>query len=57
MVHAAANLRMPGHADKIFFGHTHLQGGFAFENGRVRTDSPIFPTGEDIMESHATGKE
>ena len=41
---AAANLRMPGHAEKIFFGHTHLQGGFALENGRVRNFAPIFPT-------------
>jgi diadenosine tetraphosphatase ApaH/serine/threonine PP2A family protein phosphatase len=47
---AGANLRMPGHADRIFFGHTHLQGGFGFENGRVRNFTPIFPTGEDIVE-------
>jgi diadenosine tetraphosphatase ApaH/serine/threonine PP2A family protein phosphatase len=47
---AGANLRMPGHAEKIFFGHTHLQGGFAFDNGRVRNFAPIFPTGEDVVE-------
>jgi len=47
---AAANLRMPGHGDKIFFGHTHLQGGFALQDGRVRNFSPIFPTGEDVVE-------
>jgi diadenosine tetraphosphatase ApaH/serine/threonine PP2A family protein phosphatase len=45
---AAANLRMPGHADKIFFGHTHLQGGFAFEDGKVRNFAPIYSTGEDV---------
>jgi diadenosine tetraphosphatase ApaH/serine/threonine PP2A family protein phosphatase len=47
---AGANLRAPGHADRIFFGHTHLQGGFAFENGRVRNLTPIFATGEDVVE-------
>ena len=47
---AGANLRMPGHAEKIFFGHTHLQGGFTFENGRVHPFAPIFPTGEDVVE-------
>jgi diadenosine tetraphosphatase ApaH/serine/threonine PP2A family protein phosphatase len=47
---AGANLRMPGHAEKIFFGHTHLQGGFTFENGRVHPFAPIFPTGEDVGE-------
>ena len=47
---AGANLRMPGHADKIFFGHTHLQGGFASENGRVRNFTPIYITGEDVVE-------
>jgi|SRR5208337_1186416 len=47
---AGANLRMPGHADKIFFGHTHLQGGFASENGHVRNFTPIYITGEDVVE-------
>jgi diadenosine tetraphosphatase ApaH/serine/threonine PP2A family protein phosphatase len=45
---AAANLRMPGHADRIFFGHTHLQGGFAFADERVRSFTPIYSTGEDV---------
>lgn len=47
---AGANLRMPGHAETIFFGHTHLQGGFAFENGRMHSFAPVFPTGEDVVE-------
>jgi predicted phosphodiesterase len=47
---AAANFRIPGHADIIFFGHTHLQGGFAYSDGRVRVLTPIFPTGEDVVE-------
>ena len=47
---AAANFRIPGHADRIFFGHTHLQGGFALENGRGRTLAPAFPGGKEAME-------
>ncbi|MGO9518068.1 MAG: metallophosphoesterase family protein [Candidatus Korobacteraceae bacterium] len=47
---AATNLRMPGHANKIFFGHTHLQGGFVLQDGKVRNFAPIFPTGEDVVE-------
>ena len=47
---AGANLRMPGHAGKIFFGHTHLQGGFAVENGRMRNFAPVFPTGDDVVQ-------
>ena len=47
---AAANLRMPGHADKIFFGHTHLQGGFALQDGRVRNFAPVFTTDEEVGE-------
>lgn len=33
---AEANLRLPGHLSRIFFGHTHVQGGFFFERGRAR---------------------
>ncbi|HUI83182.1 MAG TPA: metallophosphoesterase family protein [Candidatus Binatia bacterium] len=33
---ATADFRLPGHADAIFFGHTHLQGGFACRNGKTR---------------------
>jgi predicted phosphodiesterase len=47
---AAANLRMSGHAEKIFFGHTHLQGGFTLENGRVRNFTPVFAAGDEAVE-------
>jgi diadenosine tetraphosphatase ApaH/serine/threonine PP2A family protein phosphatase len=47
---AATNLRMPGHAGRIFFGHTHLQGGFALENGRGRTFAPSFPDAEGVVQ-------
>ena len=33
---AALDFHLPGHRDIIFFGHTHLQGGFAFKNGKIR---------------------
>ncbi len=46
---AMANFRMSGHADRIFFGHTHLQSGFAFENGHIRTFTPVY-TEEDVAE-------
>ena len=35
---AALDFHLPGHADVIFFGHTHVQGGFAFSvaDGKTR---------------------
>ena len=33
---------MPGQADIIFFGHTHLQGGFLEEDGKVRQFAPAY---------------
>jgi predicted phosphodiesterase len=47
---AGANLRLTGHPGTIFFGHTHLQGGFALENGQMRAFAPVFPTGEDVVQ-------
>ena len=47
---AATSLRMPGHAGRIFFGHTHLQGGFALENGRGRMFAPAFPDGKKVAQ-------
>ncbi len=47
---AGANFRVPGHADRIFFGHTHLQSGFALENGHVRTFTPIYEAGKGVVE-------
>ena len=32
---ANANFRVPGHADVILFGHTHLQGGFVYQEGKT----------------------
>ena len=34
------NLELPGHAPLIFFGHTHIQGGFVDEDGESRPFRP-----------------
>jgi predicted phosphodiesterase len=36
------NLDIPGHAPLIFFGHTHIQGGFVDEDGESRPFRPIY---------------
>lgn len=33
---AEISLRLPNHLGRIFFGHTHVQGGFVLENGKTR---------------------
>jgi len=33
---AAVDFREPGHDAVIFFGHTHLQGGFVFKDGKTQ---------------------
>ncbi len=40
---------MPGQADIIFFGHTHLQGGFFEEDGRVRQFAPAYDSVEGAV--------
>ena len=36
------NLEVPGHARLIFFGHTHIQGGFVDEDGESRQFRPQY---------------
>ena len=36
------NLDLPGHAPLIFFGHTHIQGGFIDEDGESRPFRPEY---------------
>lgn len=38
------NLELPGHAPLIFFGHTHIQGGFVDEDGESRPFRPDYET-------------
>jgi len=39
---AEESFAMPGQADVIFFGHTHLQGGFQDEQDRIRQFAPAY---------------
>lgn len=39
---AEESFAMPGQADVMFFGHTHLQGGFIDEQNRVRQFAPAY---------------
>jgi predicted phosphodiesterase len=45
---AGVDFHLPGHADKIFFGHTHLQGGFLYRNEKAQPITPQYPTGEGV---------
>jgi predicted phosphodiesterase len=47
---ASLDFHLPGHADIIFFGHTHLQGGFAFNlaESKTRAFAPKYLTGDTV---------
>ncbi|HSY11161.1 MAG TPA: metallophosphoesterase family protein [Verrucomicrobiae bacterium] len=47
---AALDFHLPGHSDVIFFGHTHLQGGFAYNvsDGRTRPLLPKYSNDDEI---------
>ena len=49
---AALDFHLPGHADVIFFGHTHVQGGFAFHvaDGKTRPLLPKYPNTDAIAQ-------
>jgi predicted phosphodiesterase len=51
---ASINLHMPGHADVMMFGHTHLQGGFVYQEGRTRPLAPNYEGMEGAVESTLT---
>ena len=44
---AQESFAMPGQADIIFFGHTHIQGGFSDEQNRIRQFVPAYKKVED----------
>ncbi len=48
---SSANLdfQLPGHSDVIFFGHTHLQGGFAYQDGSTRPFTPAYEPGKGMV--------
>jgi predicted phosphodiesterase len=45
------NLELPGHAPLIFFGHTHIQGGFVDEGGESRPFRPMYDSVEGPVTS------
>jgi predicted phosphodiesterase len=47
---AAMDFHLPGHSDVIFFGHTHVQGGFSYnlKDGRTRPIIPVYPNTDRI---------
>ena len=45
---AGVDFHLPGHADNIFFGHTHLQGGFRLPQRKDPAISPQYPNGEGV---------
>lgn len=47
---AEENFSMPDHPDVVFFGHTHLQGGFVEENGKVRQFAPDYGNSDGRVE-------
>jgi predicted phosphodiesterase len=47
---ATLDFHLPGHSDVIFFGHTHLQGGFTYKEGKTQAFSPKYSTSEGVVE-------
>ncbi len=49
---ASLDFHLPGHADVIFFGHTHLQGGFAYntKDGKTRPFVPKYSNGDQLAQ-------
>ncbi|HZP23000.1 MAG TPA: metallophosphoesterase family protein [Terriglobales bacterium] len=43
-----------GHSNVIFFGHTHLQGGFVYKAGRTQYFTPSYSGGKGVIESQMT---
>ncbi len=47
---AESSFRAPGHLSRIFFGHTHVQGGFYFEKGKARLFGVPFNNADGVAE-------
>jgi diadenosine tetraphosphatase ApaH/serine/threonine PP2A family protein phosphatase len=45
---AGIDFHLAGHTDQIFFGHTHLQGGFVCREGKVHPLSLAYSGGEEV---------
>ena len=51
---AGLDFHMPGHTDVIFFGHTHLQGGFAYKDGETLPFAPRYQSSEGVARAEMT---
>jgi predicted phosphodiesterase len=50
---ASLDFHLPGHSDLIFFGHTHLQGGFSYDlkEGKTRSFAPKYPNADQAVKA------
>jgi len=51
---ATLDFNLSGHPDVIFFGHTHLQGGFTWRNGKAQYFTPEYSDGEGVLSCKMT---
>ena len=54
VISAEESFLTPGQAGVIFFGHTHLQGGFMDEHDRVRQFAPAYDSVEGAVQTEMT---
>ncbi len=51
---AGIDFQLPGHAERIFFGHTHLQGGFVLRNDKTLPVTPQYESREGVVSCKMT---
>jgi diadenosine tetraphosphatase ApaH/serine/threonine PP2A family protein phosphatase len=51
---ATANFHEPGHADVMMFGHTHVQGGFVYQEGKTYAFEPNYDSTDGFVDSTLT---
>ncbi len=51
---ANVDLHLPGHAGVIFFGHTHLQGGYAERGANTRPFTPAYGKRDGVVQWEMT---
>jgi predicted phosphodiesterase len=47
---ATEDFELSGHSDVIFFGHTHLQGGFVYKGGRTQYFAPKYEDSKGFIQ-------
>jgi predicted phosphodiesterase len=48
---AGLDFSLPDHPDLIFFGHTHLQGGFGSKDDKTRAIAPAYRSSDGVADS------